>query len=72
MNITVKRCTWRRKPRCRYCKESAQWDLIRDTESYSPPTDRVCDKHLGVALRNLGLTRLTIEHTAVCAAQVRP
>lgn len=72
MNIRVDRNTWTRKPRCRHCAERAQWDLTRDATTTWGTPERLCDKHLSVALRNLGLSRLHIEHTATCTATVRP
>lgn len=73
MNMEIQRCTWTRKPRCRYCPERGQWDLRRDvTQLFGGAVEHVCDRHLAVALRNAGLTRLTIEQTATCVATVRP
>ena len=72
MKITVSRYRWKRKPRCRYCKLTAPWVLNRDAAAWSSSDENVCDRHLGLALRNLGLDSLTIEQTAVCTAAVRP
>lgn len=55
--------------KCRYCKEKCRWRITRP-DRYSD--DYLCDKHMGLSLRNLGLTRLSIVHEAKVAAVVRP
>lgn len=68
MNIIVRRNEWS-GGRCRYCKTKCRWELQREGR-YS--ADKLCDQHLGLALRNLGLERIEITHTATVTATVRP
>lgn len=53
--------------KCRYCKEKCRWRISRPDRYYY-----LCDKHMGLSLRNLGLRFLKIEHTASVTATVRP
>ncbi len=73
MNVTAKAYTYR-GGRCRYCKRKMTWKLCRDlsVSTWNQRWDQLCDEHFGLALRNLGLVSLTIEHTAVVTASVRP
>lgn len=70
MRISVDNMPTRRK--CRWCKLRARWDFIRHYSSWDERHVPVCDVHLGVALRNAGLVKLTIEQTATVTAEIRP
>lgn len=70
MKIRVDNQPGRRK--CRYCKLKARWDFMRNYGLWNQTNTPVCDLHLGTALRNIGLTKLSIEQTSVAEAEIRP
>lgn len=57
---------------CRYCKQTARWDLMRHYSRWDVRHTPVCDLHLGTGLRNAGLVALSIEQSSVCTAEIRP
>lgn len=70
MKLSARTRSWRGS-KCRYCKTKSQWEFSRGgTWRYND--DALCDAHFGLALRNAGVTSLSIEHTATVTAEVRP
>lgn len=70
MQIAVDNLPTRSK--CRYCPAKARWDFIRVLSRWDSRHNAVCDKHLGTALRNAGLAKLSIEQHATVTAEIVP
>jgi hypothetical protein len=65
VNVTIDNRPTNKK--CRWCTRKARWSIMRDGR-YS--WENLCHFHLGIVLRNLGLSKLRITKTASAEAEV--